>query len=111
MKHRPRKLSYHALQARVDRRLAHGLQVSAAYTWSKMIDSTSDGVGGTHHWAMAMEKSQVWGDVIPIGKFFQRTDRPSLDQCEPVLDEGGPLAHRDLHISKETAKEFIAELI
>ena len=63
------------------------------------------------NWVMAMEMSQVWGDVIPIGKFFQRTDRPTLEQCEPVLDEGGPLARRDLHIPPEIAKEFIAELM
>jgi hypothetical protein len=34
--------SYHALQARVDRRFGHGFQVAASYTWSKAIDSTSD---------------------------------------------------------------------
>ena len=37
--------SYHSLQARLDRRFAHGFQVSGAYTWSKFIDSTSEGVG------------------------------------------------------------------
>lgn len=37
--------SYNALQARLDRRFARGFQLSGAYTWSKMIDSTSDGVG------------------------------------------------------------------
>jgi hypothetical protein len=45
---------------------------------------------------MAMDKSQAWNEVIAIGKFFQRTDRPTLEQCKPVLDEGGPLAHRNL---------------
>jgi hypothetical protein len=37
--------SYHSLQARLDRRFAHGFQVAASYTWSKFIDSTSEGVG------------------------------------------------------------------
>jgi hypothetical protein len=37
--------AYHALQARLDRRFAHGFQLTAAYTWSKFIDSTSDGAG------------------------------------------------------------------
>jgi hypothetical protein len=37
--------SYHALQARMDRRFARGFQLAAAYTWSKFIDSTSEGVG------------------------------------------------------------------
>ncbi len=40
--------SYHALQARLDRRFAGGLQLSASYTWSKMIDSTSDGVANVN---------------------------------------------------------------
>jgi len=37
--------SYHALQVRLERRFAHAFQLTAAYTWSKMIDSTSDGIG------------------------------------------------------------------
>jgi hypothetical protein len=35
--------AYHSLQARLDRRFAHGLQLEASYTWSKSIDSTSEG--------------------------------------------------------------------
>src|SRR5262245_47036180 len=37
--------SYHAMQWRVDRRFARGFQVTASYTWSRNIDSTSEGVG------------------------------------------------------------------
>jgi len=37
--------SYHALQASLNRRFARGFQLVAAYTWSKLIDSTSEGVG------------------------------------------------------------------
>jgi Carboxypeptidase regulatory-like domain len=37
--------AYHALQTRLERRFVHGFQLTAAYTWSKFIDSTSDGVG------------------------------------------------------------------
>jgi hypothetical protein len=37
--------SYEALQARLDRRFAHGFQFAAAYTWSKFLDSTSEGAG------------------------------------------------------------------
>jgi 2-oxoglutarate/2-oxoacid ferredoxin oxidoreductase subunit beta len=63
------------------------------------------------NWAAAMGKSQIWGEEIPIGKFFQRTDLPALDQAEPVLDQGGPLALRDLGIPPQVAKDFIAELM
>jgi 2-oxoglutarate/2-oxoacid ferredoxin oxidoreductase subunit beta len=59
----------------------------------------------------AFERAQLWGEVIPIGKFFQRTDLKSLDQAEPVLDAGGPLAHRPLGISPEVAQAFVAELM
>ncbi len=63
------------------------------------------------NWTAAMEKSQIWGEEIPIGKFFQRTDLPALHQAEPILDEGGPLAHRNLGIPQEVVKDFIAELM
>jgi 2-oxoglutarate ferredoxin oxidoreductase subunit beta len=63
------------------------------------------------NWAAAMGKSQIWGEEIPIGKFFQRTDLPALHQAEPILDEGGPLALRDLGIPAQVAKDFIAELM
>ncbi len=38
--------SYHALQARLDRRFSRGFQLSASNTWSKDIDSISDTSGG-----------------------------------------------------------------
>ena len=37
--------SYHAMQWRLDRRFGHGLQANASYTWSKNMDSTSEGIG------------------------------------------------------------------
>src|SRR5216684_4340527 len=40
--------AYHALQGRLDRRFARGFQLAASYTWSRNIDSTSDGVGGVN---------------------------------------------------------------
>src|SRR5260370_2007148 len=62
-------------------------------------------------WIAAMGKSQMWGEEIPIGKFFQRTDVPALHEAEPILDEGGPLAHRELGIPADAVKDFIAELM
>jgi hypothetical protein len=38
--------SYHALQARLERRFSRGFQLSASYAWSKDIDSISDTSGG-----------------------------------------------------------------
>src|SRR5712692_636555 len=63
------------------------------------------------NWMMACERAQIWGEEIPIGKFFQRTDLLSLDQAEPILDTGGPLALRELGIPTEVAREFVTELM
>jgi 2-oxoglutarate/2-oxoacid ferredoxin oxidoreductase subunit beta len=59
----------------------------------------------------AMERGYEWGDEIPIGLFWRREDLPSLDQLEPVLERGGPLATRPLGIDAETASSLIAELM
>ena len=58
----------------------------------------------------AMEKSQLWGDEIPIGKFYERTDVPTLTELEPVLNPG-PLVHQNNRIPAATAKSFIDELM
>ena len=61
-------------------------------------------------WTAAMEKSLLWGEEIPIGKFFERTDVPSLHGAEPVLNEG-PLVSRDLRVPADEARSFIEELM
>jgi hypothetical protein len=59
----------------------------------------------------AMEKGWQWGEVIPIGLFWKRTDLPALDQLEPVLGEGGPLARRPLGVSRDVAQALVRELM
>ncbi|MDB6124859.1 MAG: 2-oxoacid ferredoxin oxidoreductase [Pedosphaera sp.] len=59
----------------------------------------------------AMGKGYEWGEEIPIGVFWKRTDLPSLEEHEPVLDEGGPLAFRKLGISDEQAQLLVSELL
>jgi 2-oxoglutarate/2-oxoacid ferredoxin oxidoreductase subunit beta len=61
--------------------------------------------------AAAIQKSYEWGDEIPIGLFWKRDDLPALDELEPVLDEGGPLARRPLGISSDVAKSLVRELM
>ena len=46
----------------------------------------------------AMGKSLLWGEEIPIGKFFERTDVPTLHGAEPVLNAGP--SHRLTHGSQ-----------
>src|SRR6195256_6438683 len=51
-------------------------------------------------WMAAMEKSLLWGEEIPIGRFFERTDVPTLHGAEPVLNPG-PLVHNDVHVQPD----------
>jgi 2-oxoglutarate ferredoxin oxidoreductase subunit beta len=62
------------------------------------------------HWLSAMEKSLLWGDEIPIGKFFERTDVPTLHGAEPILN-AGPLLHGDTVIPPDVARWFVEELM
>ena len=61
-------------------------------------------------WMAAMEKSLLWGDEIPIGRFFERTDVPTLHAAEPVLNRG-PLVYSDARIPPDVAGSFIEELM
>jgi 2-oxoglutarate ferredoxin oxidoreductase subunit beta len=61
--------------------------------------------------AAAMKYGYEWDDEIAIGLFWQRTDLPALDELEPALKEGGPLARRPLGISPDVAKSLIRELM
>jgi 2-oxoglutarate ferredoxin oxidoreductase subunit beta len=61
-------------------------------------------------WIAAVGKSVLWGDEIPIGKFFERTDIPPLHAAEPVLNQG-PLTSRDLRVPPDAAQSFIQELM
>jgi len=61
-------------------------------------------------WKAACEKAMAWGDTIYIGLFLQK-ERPSLDQLEPVLDEGGPLSRRPLGLSEEQSQRIIKRMM
>jgi 2-oxoglutarate ferredoxin oxidoreductase subunit beta len=61
-------------------------------------------------WVAAMEKSLLWGDEIPIGKFFERTDLPALHAAEPVLSTG-PLVHSETRVPPDVARGFVEELM
>src|SRR5580658_2075853 len=56
----------------------------------------------------AMARGYEWGEEIPIGLFYKRTDLPTLEELDPVLAQGGPLAYRELGISDAQAKALIA---
>jgi len=62
------------------------------------------------NWPEAVKRATVWGEEIPIGKFFERTDLPSLEETEPVLD-AGPLVEGPQRVPPEVAQAFIRELM
>ncbi len=62
-------------------------------------------------WKAACEKALLWGDTIYTGLFLQLKDRKSLGRLEPVLDEGGPLAHRPLGVSREQSQSVIKRMM
>ncbi len=64
----------------------------------------------TSDWKSACEKALMWGDTIYTGLFLQK-EQPTLDQLEPVLDEGGPMAYRSLGLSKEQGQNIIKRMM
>ena len=62
-------------------------------------------------WKEAIEKAMVWGEVIHTGLFFKTDARLTLEEQEPVLDEGGPLAHRELGLSKEETDRIVSRMM
>jgi 2-oxoglutarate ferredoxin oxidoreductase subunit beta len=83
------------------------------YAWfrERVKKLESDASYDSSDWHEAMKRALLWGDEIPIGKFFQRTDLPSLDQAEPILDQGGSLVDHALRITPEVSHKFITELM
>ena len=65
----------------------------------------------TTDWKAACEKAMVWGDTIYTGLFLQIEGASTLGDLEPVLDDGGPLAHRPLGLSKGQAEKIISRMM
>jgi hypothetical protein len=68
--------SYHAMQWRLDRRFARGFQVNVSYTWSKNLDSTSEGIG-----AVTNQDNQRNLTSVPVAQ-----DGLKLDHGPSVYD-------------------------
>jgi hypothetical protein len=66
--------SYHALQMRLDRRFSRGFQLSASYTWSKDIDSTSDPISGS-----TQDPGGVYLTSVPVSQGGLKLDRGLSD--------------------------------
>jgi hypothetical protein len=79
--------SYHAMQWSVDRRFARGFQVTASYTWSRNIDSTSEGVGTQTEQSQVIEQAGLKVDRAPSD--YDRTHRFSILYVWSVPGPGG----------------------
>jgi hypothetical protein len=71
--------AYHSLQARLDRRFARGFQLAASYTWSKFLDSTSDGAGSTN----PQEPGKQNQTSVPVSQGALQLDRGVSDFDRP----------------------------
>ena len=65
----------------------------------------------TSDWKLACEKAMAWGDIIYTGVFFKHPETPPLNQREPVLDAGGPLAFRELGLTVEQAEGILGRMM
>jgi 2-oxoglutarate ferredoxin oxidoreductase subunit beta len=81
------------------------------YTFFKpRIKILEDEGHDTSDWKSACEKAMLWGDTIYTGLFLQK-QQPSLDELEPILAEGGPLAHRPIALSQEQARAILKRMM
>ncbi len=78
--------------------------------FKERIKKLEDEEHNTSDWKLACEKAMLFGDTIYTGVFFEG-DRPSLEDVEPVLKEGGPLSMRELGLGKEEAQKIIDRMM
>ena len=72
----------------------------------KLEDENHD----TSDWKAACEKAMLWGDEIYTGLFFERDDRQTLNDLEPVLRDG-PLCSQPVGLSDEQAERLIQRMM
>ena len=79
--------------------------------FKQRVKKLEDDAHDPSDWKAACEKAMEWGDTIYTGLFFKVEGRPTLDQLEPVLREGGPLARRPIGVSEEDADRIRARML
>ncbi|MDA1129413.1 MAG: 2-oxoacid:ferredoxin oxidoreductase subunit beta [Chloroflexi bacterium] len=78
--------------------------------FKERIKKLDDDGHDTSDWKTACEKAMMFGDTIYTGLFFE-SDRPSLEDVEPVLKTGGPLSTRELGLDKDQAQKIIDRMM
>ena len=95
--------AYHALQTRLDRRFVHGFQLTAAYTWSKLIDSTSDGVGDVEPQEVGREfclDSRIAGRVKARSRRERFRSAAAINHCLSVGGSRTTIGLLEIHIER-----------
>jgi 2-oxoglutarate/2-oxoacid ferredoxin oxidoreductase subunit beta len=59
----------------------------------------------------ALDRAYQWGEEIPIGLIWKRENLPTLEDLEPVLHEGGPIATRKLGLNDKQIECIVQELL
>ena len=65
----------------------------------------------TSDWKAACEKAMEWDDNIYTGVFLQVEGKASLEEQEPILEDGGPLSYRPLGLSTEQTQKIISRMM
>jgi 2-oxoglutarate ferredoxin oxidoreductase subunit beta len=78
--------------------------------FKERVKKLEDDGHDTADWKTACEKAMMFGDTIYTGLFFE-SGRPSLEDVEPVLKSGGPLATRELGLEKEQTQKIIERMM
>jgi 2-oxoglutarate ferredoxin oxidoreductase subunit beta len=78
--------------------------------FKERIKKIEDDGHDTSDWKTACEKAMMFGDTIYTGLFFE-SDRPALEDVEPVLSKGGPLSMRELSLDKDQAQKIIDRMM
>lgn len=60
-------------------------------------------------WKSACEKAMEWGETIYTGLFLQK-EQPTLDQLEPVLEDG-PMHARELAVTREQSERIFKRMM
>jgi len=79
--------------------------------FKQRVQKLDDEDHDTSDWKAACERAMVWDDTIYTGLFYRRLNEPSLGDRERVLNEGGPLAHRPLGLSRDQTEKIISRMM
>ncbi|MCX8029453.1 MAG: thiamine pyrophosphate-dependent enzyme [Brevinematales bacterium] len=77
------------------------------YQWYKERIYKLEDIGhNPYDFSQAIQRASEWEDKIPIGIFYINQDKPSHDQIDPVIREGG-MHSKPLELSDDQKKEIL----